>query len=157
VWPRTSSRPHPARTSGSCPTKSIPQGLAALTAYLVDRPLDANADAMREGGDEAVRSVEVTSADKDATIDGVSVRRGQVIGIVDDVLVVAGDDLIAVAVADAGACRLGDGRGGDGPGRQGRRGGAGAALQGRSESSTEHRRRGARRRQPHYDFLIAVE
>ena len=139
------------------PTKSVPQGLAALTAYLVDRPLDANADAMREAA-RAVRSVEVTSADKDATIDGVSVRRGQVIGIVDDVLVVAGDDLIAVAVATLAHAQMETAEvvtvlvGRDAEAGAGER--LQAAIQeSRPELDVEVVDGG----QPHYDFLIAVE
>ena len=139
------------------PTKSIPQGLAALTAYLVDRPLDANADAMGKAV-EAVRSVEVTTAEKDATIDGVSVRRGQVIGIVDDVLVAAGDDLVAMTVetlshADMAAAEvLTVLVGGDAPPDAGAT--LAAALESRFPSIDVEVLDGG---QPHYDFLIAVE
>ena len=79
-------------------TRSIPQGLAALTAFIGDRELDANVVEMCRAI-STVRSIEVTTADKDATIEGVSVRRGQVIGLLDDTLVEAGDDLVAVTVA----------------------------------------------------------
>ena len=48
---------------------------------------------------EGVRSIEVTIAERDAVIDGVAAARGQVIGLVDDRLVVAGRSVIDVAMA----------------------------------------------------------
>ncbi|MBA2755146.1 MAG: DAK2 domain-containing protein [Chloroflexia bacterium] len=78
-------------------SRSIPQGLAALAAYHQDASLDAAAKAMT-GALSDVVTVELTRAVRDATIDGVTVARGQVIGLVDDRLVAAGEDLVAVSL-----------------------------------------------------------
>ncbi len=86
------------------PSRSVPQGLAALAAHQSDGDLDANAAAM-VAALASVRTVELTRAVRDATINGVAVRAGQAIGLLDDVLVASGDDDDAVtgaALAEAG-------------------------------------------------------
>jgi len=139
------------------PTRSIPQGLAALTAFLADRDLDANAMAMC-GALGSVRSVEITTADKDATVDGVAVRRGDVIGLVDDRLVEAGDELIAVTIAALVHAMIEDAEvvtvitGADAPVDAGER--LESVLAGSHPSIDVEIVDGG---QPHYDFLIAVE
>ena len=45
---------------------------------------------------EHVRSAEITHAVRDSEIDGVAVREGEVIGLVDGRLAASGDDLRAV-------------------------------------------------------------
>jgi uncharacterized protein len=79
------------------PTKSIPQGIAALSAFTFTADLDTNADAMTEVAND-VRTGEVTRAVRDATIGGVAVKAGAVIGLLDDVLTVSGDDGATVAL-----------------------------------------------------------
>jgi len=79
------------------PTKSIPQGIAALAAFTFAADLDANAAAMAAVA-SGVRTGEVTRAVRDATIGGVAVKVGDVIGLLDDVLTLAGDDSAAVAL-----------------------------------------------------------
>jgi uncharacterized protein len=79
------------------PTKSIPQGIAALSAFTFNADLDANATAMA-GVASDMRTGEVTRAVRDATIGGVAVRSGAVIGLLDDVLTVSGDDGATVAL-----------------------------------------------------------
>jgi len=64
----------------------VPQGIAALTALNFDDDLDENVAAMTEAS-SGIRSAEVTRAVRSATIDGVSVADGQVIGLVDGKLV----------------------------------------------------------------------
>jgi len=105
-----------------------------------------------------VRSVEITRADKDATIDGVSVRRGQVIGLLDDRLVEAGDDLVAVTVATLGHADLAAAElitvlvGEGAPENAGEQLEAAMAA-GHAGLDVEIVAGG----QPHYDFVIAVE
>lgn len=89
------------------PTRSVPQGIAALTALNFDNDLDENVAEMTEASRE-IRSAEVTRAVRSATIDGVSVGDGQVIGLIDGKLVSAGEsveeillDLLARTDADA--------------------------------------------------------
>ncbi|HEY7909627.1 MAG TPA: DAK2 domain-containing protein [Thermomicrobiales bacterium] len=79
------------------PTKSIPQGIAALSAFTFTADLDTNAAAMAEVAND-VRTGEVTRAVRDATIGGVAVKAGAVIGLLDDVLTVSGDDGATVAL-----------------------------------------------------------
>ncbi|HET8627750.1 MAG TPA: DAK2 domain-containing protein [Thermomicrobiales bacterium] len=74
------------------PTRSVPQGIAALAAANFDAGLDDNAAAMTAAL-AAVRSGEVTRAVRDATIDGVSVTAGEVIGLLDGSLCCSGPTL----------------------------------------------------------------
>ncbi|MGI8854934.1 MAG: DAK2 domain-containing protein [Thermomicrobiales bacterium] len=79
------------------PTKSIPQGIAALSAFTFTADLDTNAAAMTEVASD-MHTGEVTRAVRDATIGGVAVTSGAVIGLLDDVLTVSGDDGATVAL-----------------------------------------------------------
>lgn len=74
------------------PTRSIPQGVAALLAFNYQADLEENAEKMERAAQD-VRTGEVTVATRDATFNGLSVRQGQVIGLCDDQLVVAGDSV----------------------------------------------------------------
>ncbi|MEW6033889.1 MAG: DAK2 domain-containing protein [Chloroflexota bacterium] len=86
------ARQVPALTSKKAcvvPTHTLPQGLAALLSFNFELGLEQNARGMEEAAG-AVRTVEVTRAVRSTKVDGISVRRGQAIGIVDDELLVAG-------------------------------------------------------------------
>lgn len=74
------------------PTRSIPQGIAAILALDPDSALDAMVEAM-EAASQVVRTLELTIATRSVEIDGVQVREGQVIGLLDGRLVVAGEGL----------------------------------------------------------------
>ena len=76
-------------------TRSIPAGLAALEAYDPAGPLEAVARAMRDAA-EAVVTAEVTSAVRDATVDGIAVRRGSFLALVEGRAVAADDEPAAV-------------------------------------------------------------
>jgi uncharacterized protein len=73
------------------PTRSMPQGVAALMAYNFDADFDANVAAMNEAISSVVTG-EITTAVRDALIDGIEVKTGNTIGLVNDVLVAAGND-----------------------------------------------------------------
>jgi uncharacterized protein len=75
------------------PTRTIAQGLAAAAAFRAGRPLEETATIM-ERAMRRIHSVEVSRADKDASMSGLRIQRGQFIGIVDDRLDVAADDLL---------------------------------------------------------------
>lgn len=80
------------------PTQSIPQGVAALLAFNYQAGLEENAAGMtRAIGD--VCTGEVTTATRDVTLDGVTVRQGQIIGLMDDQLVVSGNTVDEVVEA----------------------------------------------------------
>lgn len=77
------------------PTTTIPQGINAMLAY-IDTHEDSDLDYIAAAMDEALKQVttgEVTTATRDVSLDDVEVRKGQIIGLLDDVLVVAGDEI----------------------------------------------------------------
>jgi len=77
------------------PTLSIQAGLAAIARFLPTEPADAVERAMR-GAVDGISTGEVTRASRDAEIDGVSVREGAWLGLVDDRAVASGDDFETV-------------------------------------------------------------
>ncbi len=87
------------------PTRSVAQGMAALVAFDASKPADEIAREMREVAERA-HGIEVTRAIRRATIDGVQVREGEAIALVDGRLVAHGEDDVAV-LCDA-AKRLSD-------------------------------------------------
>ena len=74
------------------PSRSIPQGIAAVLALNPDLPFEANAEAM-ERTLASVRSAEVTRAVRATTIEGRRIELGQAIGVVDGTLRVVTDDI----------------------------------------------------------------
>jgi DAK2 domain fusion protein YloV len=82
-----------ARVAGKAvqvvPTSSIPAGLAALVAFHNERSADENATAMREALTGVVTG-EIAVASRDASADGVPVRAGEYLGLVDGDAVAAG-------------------------------------------------------------------
>ncbi|MBI5668953.1 MAG: DAK2 domain-containing protein [Chloroflexi bacterium] len=81
------------------PSRTIPQGISAMFTYINSREElahDALADEMNAAMTDVI-SCEVTTATRAASLNGVSVRAGQVIGLINDVLAVAGDDIQTVA------------------------------------------------------------
>lgn len=61
---------------------SIPQGIAALLAFLAHASLEENLAAMEEAL-TSVKSIEVTQAVRDACIDGLAVKTGEYLAILD--------------------------------------------------------------------------
>jgi uncharacterized protein len=70
------------------PTKSIPQGLAAMLVHDPDGELDAVAAKMTKALAN-VHTGEITVATRSVEIDGVNVRQGEVIGLLDGKLVIS--------------------------------------------------------------------
>jgi DAK2 domain fusion protein YloV len=64
------------------PTRSIPQGLSAIVSFNSETGLDENIKAM-SGFWEQVCSIEITTAIRDATVNGLEIRQGDFMGIVD--------------------------------------------------------------------------
>ena len=75
--------------------RSMPQGIAALLAFVDGRSVDQNVSDM-ESAIAAVRTGEVCLAERDARVDGRSVARGEVIGLLDRKLVAAGGEPVDV-------------------------------------------------------------
>jgi DAK2 domain fusion protein YloV len=139
------------------PTRSVPQGIAALAALNFDASLAANVAAMTEAAG-AIRSAEVTRAVRSATIDGVAVADGQTIGLVDGKLVYAGDTpeevmlaLLARTAADT-AELITLYRGADVGEEDGRA--MVESLEARYPDAAFELVAGG---QPHYDYLMSVE
>ena len=86
------------------PSRTIPQGVAALLAFNPEVDLAANLEAMNRALD-TVKTIEVTRAVKDANVDGLSVKEGQYIGLLDGRMVEAGKS--ADSVLDQTVRRLG--------------------------------------------------
>ncbi len=78
------------------PTKSLPQGIGALLALDQQATLDGNVAAMLRAANE-VTTGEVTHAVRNAQINGVEVREGEAIGLLNGALVTAGDSCEEVA------------------------------------------------------------
>jgi hypothetical protein len=79
-------------------SRTIPQGISAMLTYVNERETlshEALAQAM-DGAMPGVISCEVTTATRAASLNGVTVRAGQLIGLINDVLAVAGDEMVAV-------------------------------------------------------------
>jgi DAK2 domain fusion protein YloV len=78
------------------PTTSIPAGLAALVAFNAERSAEENAAAMLDAL-AGVATGEVTIASRDASSDGVAVREGEYLGLLDGTAVASGPTFDGVA------------------------------------------------------------
>ncbi len=78
------------------PSRSVQAGLAAVSTYLPGLTPAENESAMLEALGH-VTTGEVTRASRDTTIDGIAVRSGEWLGLVDDRAVASGDDFDTVA------------------------------------------------------------
>src|SRR4030042_2505715 len=72
------------------PSRNIPQGIAAFLAFGYDLNLEQNARVMEKAIDK-VKAIEVTRAVRDTRLNGLEVKKGQFIAILND------DDLLARA------------------------------------------------------------
>ncbi|MCB0241319.1 MAG: DAK2 domain-containing protein, partial [Anaerolineae bacterium] len=77
------------------PSRTIPQGINAVLAITVQDDLDKNVNNMT-GALTDVITGEVTIAVRDASFDGVDVKKGDAIGLLDDRLSARGDNPAAV-------------------------------------------------------------
>jgi dihydroxyacetone kinase-like predicted kinase len=74
------------------PTRTVPQGLAAMLSLTPDGDLDVIVDKMTKAL-SAVKTGEVTVATRTVEIDGVNVKEGQVIALLDGKLVVSAESV----------------------------------------------------------------
>jgi uncharacterized protein len=72
-------------------THSVPQGVAAVVAFRGDRPGADNLASMKAEA-ERVQTIEVTHAVRDTRSNGMKVKKGDVIGLINDKLEFAGTD-----------------------------------------------------------------
>ncbi len=71
------------------PTRSIPEGIAAMLAFNYQADLDTNADLMQQATSQ-VQTAEITSAVRSVQVNGLQVREGDIIGLVDGDLKTSG-------------------------------------------------------------------
>lgn len=89
----------PGRLVAVIPSTTIPQGITALFEYgnfAPDSPFDSIADAMTASLSSVI-TCEITTATRSVDLGDMSVREDQLIGLLNDVLVAAGDDITALA------------------------------------------------------------
>ena len=72
-------------------THTMPQGVSAVVAFRPEQPGEANVRAMRAEA-ERVQTIEVTHAVRDTRSNGLRVKKGDVIGLINDKLEFAGND-----------------------------------------------------------------
>jgi dihydroxyacetone kinase-like predicted kinase len=139
------------------PTRSMPQGIAALLAMNPEEGLEDNAHAMEEGR-QLVRTVEVTRAVRSTSIGGVKVEEGRCIAIVDDEL------KLSAASPEQAALRALEGLAGGGTSLVTLYYGAGtdevhakALAEHLCERLAGYEVEVVYGGQPHYDYVISVE
>lgn len=77
------------------PSKTVPQGMAALLAFNPAQSAEQNERAMTAALSR-VKTGQVTFSVRDTTIDGVEIEKGDYMGLFDDRIVVADKDKLAV-------------------------------------------------------------
>ncbi len=73
------------------PTESIPQGVAALIAFDPNAELESNAELMRREMATA-KTIEITRASRSTKLNGLIIKTGQFIGLLDGELIAAGNE-----------------------------------------------------------------
>jgi uncharacterized protein len=74
------------------PTESMPQGIAALLGFNFEADFESNCESMTEAATH-IQTAEITTAIRTVNIGGVRVREGDLIGLVNGNLVIAGQDM----------------------------------------------------------------
>ncbi len=74
------------------PTESMPQGIAALLGFNFEADFESNCESMTEAVTH-IQTAEITTAIRTVNIGGVRVREGDLIGLVNGNLVIAGQDM----------------------------------------------------------------
>jgi len=90
------------------PTKTIPQGIAAVLAFKEDETPERNQEWMTTAASMVV-SGQVTKAVRDTSIDGIAITEGHYIGIQDKLIVTSQADLLAACQALLTGMLEGDG------------------------------------------------
>jgi DAK2 domain fusion protein YloV len=84
------------------PTKSVPQGVSAMLAFDPEADEETNTNAQREAAG-GVRTALITHAARDSSFDGHEIHEGEYLALLDDSLLVSGQDLadVTASLADA--------------------------------------------------------
>jgi DAK2 domain fusion protein YloV len=87
------------------PTRTVPEGIAALLAFNYQATLEDNVALMQDAATH-VQTIEITRAVRSAQVNGLSVREGQIIGLLNGDLVVADErveDVVGQLLESVGA------------------------------------------------------
>ena len=79
------------------PSKTVPQGIAALINYVYDRTPEENTEYMKEQM-AAIKSGEVTYAVRDTTYEGKTIKQNDIMGIGDKGIAAVGSDIEETAL-----------------------------------------------------------
>ena len=79
------------------PSKTIPQGIAAMLGYIPGQTPEENTASMTESM-EGVKTGEITYAVRDTVIDDNEIKEGNIMGIGDDGILAVGEDLEATTI-----------------------------------------------------------
>jgi hypothetical protein len=82
------------------PTKTIPQGISALLSFNYDMNLEKNASAMEEAM-KMVKSIEITKAVRKSQINGMNIKKGEFIAVLDDKELVASGKKVKDVITSA--------------------------------------------------------
>jgi DAK2 domain fusion protein YloV len=82
------------------PTRNIPQGIAAFLAFGYDLNLEQNAKDMEKAINK-VKAIEITRAARDTCLNGLKIRKGQFIAILNDEDLIARADKIGGVILEA--------------------------------------------------------
>lgn len=80
------------------PSSTVPQGISALIAYDVNSSVDENENAMKEAL-KAVKTGQITYAVRDTSIDGITIKNGDIMGIDDTGIKAVGDKINEVTLS----------------------------------------------------------
>jgi DAK2 domain fusion protein YloV len=80
------------------PTKTIPQGIAAMIEFMAEADYETNVNQMAENYHSA-RSIEITRSTRDARINGLEICSGQIIALLDGQLMAAGESPVDVILS----------------------------------------------------------
>ena len=78
------------------PTKSIPQGITCITMFNADHEVDENEKALMEAL-ELVKTGSVTYAVRDTEMDGIEIKEGNMLGLIEGKINKVGEDYFKVA------------------------------------------------------------
>jgi uncharacterized protein len=82
------------------PTKTLPQGIAALLSFNFETNIEENVQSM-ESAISSVVTLEITRAVRTTKLNNINIKEGQAIGIVDDKDIVAAGDVVSDVVMEA--------------------------------------------------------
>ncbi|OEF98544.1 DAK2 domain-containing protein [Desulfuribacillus alkaliarsenatis] len=79
------------------PTKTIPEGIAAILSFHEEQDIEDNIDVMKDAA-KSVVSGQVTYAIRDTQINGATIKEGDILGILGSEIVVNGTNLVQTTV-----------------------------------------------------------